>query len=1058
MSKQQHPNQQLIQFILRAQQIALKDAHADRGYAMMIVSIVSILMLSMLVACLTVSNLSTSSTNAAIDGNNSFYVAESGLNKRASVLREIFDNYATPTGLSPGQATIASPVSLANIANCFSVPVTTADSVVGTDFECRNYAFRYNNNIASVRDSSGNIVLAEQDNNRNSVKYIAHTFVADRTKYKDGNILLGPEPTKIPSGQAYAGLNAQEHTYTVYSTAKKPNAVNSTAASFTAAEIDAKNRSTKIAGDDALIEQYDTKAAAAAATNAGQAAIDSTIAAVLQMDFKVRAIPLFQFGAFYNNDLEISPFSRMDFYGRIHTNKTLTINSNHVNGLHFAGSNAGTTGDHLNYAITAVNDIYTKDLANNGGNGFNYIVMPGGSQSITLSDGRVVMANRLANDKDTPLNNSATAPADYKLDNFSPYLLNYLSSTPIQELTLPPLGFLRKTDSTGAIGDYYGKADLRLTMRFDRAIPFDLTVIKTGTSNGSTCPTSLDIPADRAGKSTAECSTFSKGKLKSLMQPVLVLAKDNTNERDRFCKQSIPVRQTDSTIANNNLNSIDLITANNALKSLSDTNRDKILRALQVAIAAANSRVSYENVTTTGVLPATEQTTFKGLLDRLNAASSSDTTLKTALSDTTKTTAIAALAPATIAAIRSGCFLPAPIQKLDTAGSNPYDLREDRAMSLLQTNIESLTVWNRDGVYVNSDADLTIPGTATISDINAAFDDVITTTPTTYSTNNLLFTRAETSTSTTSSYQKLGYQSLPVQSFQRLGFGAVDRTEGGLVLHATLDDTDFPIDSADSKRKYGTSSANNYLKSQSPFGLIVSGGKNLPAPLTIASDQVIYTQGDYNTFGFTNITNIGAKQPAAILADMITVLSNSCMSGGIGTTISGGGGQTDNFPRGQTNCLFNDTRAAIASSTDQSRKATPTSVNAAFANNNEASCGNLGSHVDAAYCTDRNTRSNIATNFRSAKSQYFGGGFHNYIRMVEQWKTATGIQVPFTYRGSMVNLGLPQEFNGLAVWEKVYDMPSRDFGFDPLFNSFDKLPPLTPRVVYIKQDVFKRTY
>jgi hypothetical protein len=1059
MSKQQHPNQRLIQFILRAQSIALKDDRPAQGYAMMIVSIVSILMFSMLAACLTITNLSKLSTDASIDGNNSFYVAESGLNKRASALREIFDNYLTPSGLSPGQATANSPVTLANISNCFSKPITTATSVVSSDFECRNYPFRYNNNAAQARDSNGNIVLGEQDNNRNSSNYIAHTFVADRTKYKDGNPLLGPEPVKIPSGQAYAGINAQEHTYTVYSTAKKPNAVNSNAAaSFTSAEIDAKNRATKMAGDDALIASYDNKTASAAATNAGRAANNSTIDTVLQMDFKVRAIPLFQFGAFYNNDLEISPFSRMDFYGRIHTNKTLTINSNDTAGLYFAGANAGTTGDHLNYAITAVNDIYTKDLANNGGNGFNYIVMPGGSQSITLSDGRVVMANKLANDKDTPLNNSATAPADYKLDNFSPYLLNYLSSTPIEELTLPPLGFLRKTDSTGAIGDYYGKADLRLTMRFDRAIPFDLTTIKIGTSTSSTCPTSLNIPADRAGKSTAECSTLSKGKLKSLMQPVLVLAKDNANERARFCTQSIPVRQTDSTIAPSDLNSINNVTVNATLDGLSSQNQDKILRALQVAIAAASNRVGYENVTKTGVLPATEQATFKSLLERLKTASSSDSALKSALNTTTKIEAIAVSPPATIAAIRSGCFLPAPIQKLDTAGSNPYDLREDRAMSLLQANIESMTVWNRDGVYVNFDADLTIPGTATTADINTAFDDVITTTPTTYSTNNLLFTRAEIAASTTSSYQKLGYGSLPDRSFQKLGLGAVDRTEGGLVLHATLDDTDFPIDSADNKRKYGTSSANNYLKSQSRFGLIVSGGSNLPGPLTIASDQAIYTQGDYNTFGFVNITNVGAKQPAAILADMITVLSNSCMSGGIGTPISGGGSQTDNFPRGQVNCLFNDTRAAISSSTNQSRKATPTTVYAAFANNNEASCGNLGSHVDAAYCTDRNARSNVATTFRSASSQYFGGGFHNYIRMVEQWKTATNVKVPFTYRGSMVNLGLPQEFNGLAVWEKVYDMPNRDFGFDPLFNSFDKLPPLTPRVVYIKQDVFKRTY
>lgn len=1054
MSKPQHSNQQLIQFILRAQQIALQDARSDKGYAMMMISIISILLFSLLLAYMTIANLSKSSTDAYIDGNNSFYVAESGLNRRADQLRQKFLGYTLPAGLSPGQLTRTSPVTPANIANCFALPLTTTAVVsTGNDFQCQNYGFRNNNNTAAVNASNGGIVLSEQDNNRNSSNYIAHTFVADRTNYQDPtDPTLGPQPTRILSGQAYAGLNAQEYVYTVYSTAKKPNLVESNElASFTADEVAAKNRAVEIPGDAALIAAYDTKAAAAAATNAGRAANNSSINAVLQMDFRVRAIPLFQFGAFYNNDLDISPYSQMDLYGRIHTNKTLTMNSNDPAGLRFAGPNAGVTNDSLNYSITAVGDIYTEDVANDGGTGVNYIVMPGGADSITLSDGRVVNANKLANNKNTPLNNDASAPADYKLDNFKPYLLNYLSSTPVQTLNLPALGFLRRIDSTGAIGDYYGKADLRLTMRFDRAIPFDLTTIKTGASDGSTCPTSLNIPSNRMGKSTAECSTLSKGKLKSLMQPVLVLAKDNITELNRFCTQSIPVRQTDATITNYNLNSIASITPNATLNGLSNTNKDQILRALQVSIAAASNRVSYENVTAAGVLPATVRTTFKDLLDRLKAANPGDTALQTAL---TNTGTIAALPPATIAAIRSSCFLPAPIQRLDTAGSNPYDLREDRAMRLLQPHLESLTVWNRDGVYVNFDTDLTTAGTATTANIEAAFDDVITTTPATYSTNNLLFIRAEISTDIASNYQKLGYAILPAQSFQRLGFGAIDRTEGGLVLHSTLDDTDFPIDT-DQRRKYGA------LKSQSPYGLVVSGGRNLPGPLTIASDQAIYTQGDYNNFGYVNITNIGAKQPAAILADTITVLSNSCMSGGIGTTISGAGSQTDNFPRGQINCMFNDSRAIRTNSTanGQGRKATPTAVYAAFASNNEASCGNLGATGDAAYCTNRNGRTNTNTTFRSADPKYFGGAFHNYTRMLEQWTLdAAGVQIQFTYRGSMVNLGLPQEFNGLAVWENVYDMPSRNWGFDPLFNSFDQLPPLTPRVVYLKQDVFKRSY
>jgi Tfp pilus assembly protein PilX len=1013
MNQPQNPNQKFLQLMLRAQYLARHDARSERGYAMVVVSIISIFMFSLLVAYMTITNLTKSSTNAYIDGSNSFYAAESGLNKRAQQLREKFVGYTLP---SAGSASVPS-----NVSECF--PILTTATVSLNDFECRNYQFTYNNNIANAKNSDGNIVISEGNGNRNSINYIAHTFVVDRTNYKDTtNKSLGPDPTRISAGQAYAGLNAQEYKYTVYSTAKKPNAV----------EFDATQ---------------------SAAMNAERAAKNSGVNTVLQMDFNVRVVPIFQFGMFYNNDLDFSPYTQMDIYGRVHTNKTLTINSHDTDGLRFAGGNTGTTNDHLNYAITAVGDIYTKDLANQGSpNGPNYIVMPGGSESITLSDGRAVQANKLLNQKDTPLNNDASAPADYKLDNFKPYLLNYLSSTPVQPLRLPPLGFLRKTDSTGNIGEYYGKADLRLMMRFDRAIPFDLTVIQTGAADGSTCA-GMNIPSDRVGRNTAACSVANKGLLKSLMQPVLVLTKNNTDERDRFCKQSIPVRTSDTTIDNYNLNSIDLVTAASALNSLSDPNKDKILRALQVAISATSNRVSYENVTTTGVLPATEQTNFKNLLDRLKTTNPSDTALQTALSNTTT---IAALPPATIAAIRSSCFLPAPIQKLDTSGSNPFDMRENRAMKLLQANIESLTVWNRDGVFVNFDTDLTTAGTASTANIEAAFDDAIATTPTTYSTNNLLFVRAEVSTNTTSNYMKLGYHSLPAQSFQKLGLGAVDRTEGGLALHATLDDTDFPIDTADNKRRYGT------LKSQSPFGLVVNGGKNLPGPFTFASDQAIYIQGDYNNLDYVNLTNIGAKQPSAFLADTITVLSNSCLSAGIGTTISGAGSVTEKFSRGQINCMFSDDRAKLSNSTAQSRKATRTTVYAAFATNNEASCENLGSHADAAYCTERkarSARSETDTGFRSNESRYLGGAAHNFIRMLEQWTTnSSRTKVPFIYRGSMVNLGLPQEFNGLMVWDKVYIMPDRDWGYDLTFDSFDKLPPITPRVIYLKQDVFKRSY
>jgi Tfp pilus assembly protein PilX len=147
--------QKLLQFILRAQQIAQQDPQHERGYAMVVVSIVSVVMFSMLGAYLLVANISKSSTNAYVDGTNTFYAAESGLNKRADQLRQRFVGYAVPTGLSPGQTTAASPVTPANIVNCFPIAVSTSSTVLGDDFECRNYAFKYNSNSATVTGSGG---------------------------------------------------------------------------------------------------------------------------------------------------------------------------------------------------------------------------------------------------------------------------------------------------------------------------------------------------------------------------------------------------------------------------------------------------------------------------------------------------------------------------------------------------------------------------------------------------------------------------------------------------------------------------------------------------------------------------------------------------------------------------------------------------------------------------------------------------------------------------------------------------------------------------------------
>src|SRR5262249_32791680 len=54
---------------------------------------------------------------------------------------------------------------------------------------------------------------------------------------------------------------------------------------------------------------------------------DSTMKAELGARSLIHNIPLFQFLAFYSNDLEILPGANMTLHGRVHTNSNLYVNS-----------------------------------------------------------------------------------------------------------------------------------------------------------------------------------------------------------------------------------------------------------------------------------------------------------------------------------------------------------------------------------------------------------------------------------------------------------------------------------------------------------------------------------------------------------------------------------------------------------------------------------------------------------------------------------------------------------------------------------------------------------
>ncbi len=890
----------LLCLMLRAQHLARAESPAS-GYAMVVTSIVTLMMFSLLAAALAITNISKSSTNAYMEGNSTFYAAESGLNKRANELRQKFVNYSTPDGTSPGQVA-GSIAGVGNISTCFDSDTTKW----GTgDFVCQQMDLNYNHasNLKVSQGADGKS-LTSTDASGN-VKYTAYTFASDRTIYTD-TVRKIPQFQVVPSGQLYAGLNVQEYRYTIYSLATSKQAQD----------------------------------------------LDARASTVLEMTFKSRVIPLFQFAAFYEGDLEMTSTSQMNISGRVHTNSNLYSQP--------TGGGLTTPVDtRLLGAVTAAGQIYNQVVAHNDNRGGATRVLISGDPADPFNPANIYQ-------NFPTYSTSRTSPlTTTEINGFQGKVLDGAAGA--TRLDIPQPGFLRKLDKDNKIGEYYGKADLRLEMVPKRAagnVPFNFTAIKNG-GTGGICTTGFDISANRQGD-TLKCTKLNEGQLRSLQQPVMVKVTTD-EERARFC-QTTMTRNYDPT-------------------SSSDS---QTLRALQVAIAAQNTPVPSTQLN--ALLSAGANGNIRSIVTSLGVAMPINQTLNQ------------------IAESAGGCFLAPPIQVLgdNTAitasynwNSSYYDARELRWMGMLQTNIASLTVWNRDGLYVERDNTLTTNDAPTTTQTSAAFNSGSPSS--TYDTDGLLFVRA------------LAKATAPTGSFQKLGLGSADTTEGGLVFHATVSDdiddngtNNTTIDTtvpSDNIRKY---LGNAGSKRQSPYGFAFNGGTDLPGALTLVTDQAIYVQGDYDNFG-----GDAARQPAAIIGDTIAVLSNNCID-----------------PNTQRlNCGNSNLNSGNAAST--------TTVNAAFLSFTDRSTNNTGS--------------------ASVGANRYSGALNNYMRMVENWGGTT-----FNYTGSFVSLGAPQEFSGRYIIggnaNSYYTIPTRNFNYDLNFNAADRLPPLTPKVIYLQQDTFKRSY
>ncbi|MEE9554434.1 MAG: PilX N-terminal domain-containing pilus assembly protein [candidate division Zixibacteria bacterium] len=162
-------------------------------------------------------------------------------------------------------------------------------------------------------------------------------------------------------------------------------------------------------------------------------------------------------------------------------------------------------------------------------------------------------------------------------------------------------------------------------------------------------------------------------------------------------------------------------------------------------------------------------------------------------------------------------------------------------------------------------------------------------------------------------------------------------------------------------------------------GVRLTGGLQLPSGgLTVATSNPLYTVGNYNTV---------AKQPASLIADAITVLSNNWDDGNSGQGLG-------------------------------TRVATPTEVNASYIT------GNTETGVDG---------------------HGYNGGYEGLTRFLENWSGVT-----YTWSGSASAMWYSRQATG-AWGSSYYRAPTLNWTFDTDLLDPANLPPGAPRINLIQR-------
>ncbi len=187
-----------------------------------------------------------------------------------------------------------------------------------------------------------------------------------------------------------------------------------------------------------------------------------------------------------------------------------------------------------------------------------------------------------------------------------------------------------------------------------------------------------------------------------------------------------------------------------------------------------------------------------------------------------------------------------------------------------------------------------------------------------------------------------------------------------------------------------------YIQDVTPTGknaIRLQNGAVLNRDLSVASNNAVYIQGDYNTGG----TSSGVHDP-------LLVPSNN---GGnpSGTDSSVAPGYTE-----RSTAVMADAVMVLSNNWND-------------ANSTAALSGRAASHttVNTAILSGI-----VPTNYQN--SGVYSGGPHNFPRFLETWSGKD-----FTYMGSMIQTFNSQQFDGIFDTGNIYSPPGRKWSFDSLF-------------------------